>query len=215
VDYTKSLNTCAWTASNQPPRKEFLRHRRPEQWWSIDRWMMTGHADCFDKWAQALQWGPIIVPIDAASPEFMFYSDGVYKPNKSSFKCRLPLPDHVVLITGWGVYKGETYFVIKNSWGKNWGQFGYGRVSAEFIMAGALAGDEDIDTSPWFKMSPESWYQSVPFTNPERLCKGKHTNYYRCSDDKPAKTTTTKTTTTKTTKPKTTKTKTTTTTTKK
>ncbi len=32
---------------------------------------------------------------------------------------------HAVEITGWGIYKGEKYWEVKNTWGTDWGMGGY------------------------------------------------------------------------------------------
>lgn len=60
-------------------------------------------------------------------PQFMFYRTGVYD------FCKPPhgyTGGHAVLITGYGHFFDQEYWLVKNSWGQRWGEKGYFRYIA-------------------------------------------------------------------------------------
>ncbi|XP_026758007.2 digestive cysteine proteinase 2-like [Galleria mellonella] len=69
--------------------------------------------------------GPLSTSIDA-SGSFSFYSGGIFY----DLSCTQTNLDHEVTLVGYGEENGDTYWIIKNSWGSNWGIDGYMHISA-------------------------------------------------------------------------------------
>nr|XP_047128154.1 procathepsin L-like [Hydra vulgaris] len=71
--------------------------------------------------------GPISVTIDASKSSFASYKSGVYyEPTCGNAIQNLT---HGVLVVGYGTEKGRDFWLVKNSWGKMWGDQGYIKMS--------------------------------------------------------------------------------------
>lgn len=69
--------------------------------------------------------GPTCVAVDAANMYFQGYSGGIL----NTTKCGQDL-DHAVTAVGYGTENGQLYYIVRNSWGPNWGESGYIRIAA-------------------------------------------------------------------------------------
>jgi len=104
--YTAEDGTCAYAASNCASE-------------------LTSYTDVTTQSEPALQVAvtaaPVSVAIDASQSSFQLYTSGVYyEPACSSTQL-----DHGVLAVGFGTDAGTDYWIVKNSWGTDWGMAGY------------------------------------------------------------------------------------------
>ncbi len=72
----------------------------------------------------SLQNGPITIALDASSFIFRFYKSGIIDvPSNMSQEI-----NHAVLLTGYDKDENGTYWIIQNSWGKDWGDNGFVKI---------------------------------------------------------------------------------------
>ncbi|XP_071733936.1 vignain-like [Rutidosis leptorrhynchoides] len=78
---------------------------------------------------------PCAVAIDAEGSDFQFYKEGVFNG-----KCGTNL-DHGVAVVGYGTtLDGTKYWIVKNSWGPEWGEKGYIRMERGISNKQGLCG---------------------------------------------------------------------------
>ena len=70
--------------------------------------------------------GPVSVAIEADTRYFQSYSSGVL----TAVDCGTTL-DHGVLVVGYGEDSGQKYWLVKNSWGEDWGESGYVKIGRD------------------------------------------------------------------------------------
>lgn len=78
------------------------------------------------------QYGPAAITLDATP--FKYYKKGIID---STVKCTTTI-NHAVLLVGYGIdsVTGMKYWIIKNSWGKNWGEDGFVRIQRGINLCG-------------------------------------------------------------------------------
>ena len=80
--------------------------------------------------------GPIAIAIEP-NDDFMYYEQGVYEHASALFD-EWTKVDHAVLLVGYGVENGFSYWKLRNSWGPHFGEEGYFRfVRGHTCMRGA------------------------------------------------------------------------------
>ena len=88
---------------------------------------MVKSKDEADLKAAIYEKGVTTVGINAAGPQFMLYSGGIFQRSG----CNPNALDHAVTITGYGVDAGDKFWEIKNSWSTDWGENGYMRLARD------------------------------------------------------------------------------------
>lgn len=88
-----------------------------------------------DNLADAVTGQPVSVAIDAGGYLFQLYSQGVYDG-----PCGIDL-NHGVTVVGFGTNSNDgDYWIVKNSWGANWGEGGYIRMRRGVPQSEGLCG---------------------------------------------------------------------------
>ena len=96
----------------------------------------------------ALAMQPVSIAIEADTDIFKTYNGGII----SSTDCGTKL-DHGVLLVGYGTEDGRDYWIVKNSWGADWGEKGYFRIARDASQDGP--GICGVQMQPSY---PTMWY---------------------------------------------------------
>jgi C1A family cysteine protease len=73
--------------------------------------------------------GPVHAALNA--DQLQSYTSGIFDSSDCSTQI-----NHSITIVGWGIENGVKYWIIKNSWGTDWGENGYFRIRRGVNMCG-------------------------------------------------------------------------------
>ena len=101
----------------------------------IEKWSLVRQT--VDALKAAVYENPIAVGYNIYS-DFLYYESGVYEYVSGKL-----VGGHAVLIVGWD--DAEECFIVKNSWGENWGENGYFRIAYSQVTNQVRFGMQAID----------------------------------------------------------------------
>lgn len=90
----------------------------------VSKYINIVEGDEQDLESKCAQYGPVCVAIDADHFSFKFYREGIYKEEG----CSSTSLDHGVTLVGYGSEDKVKYWIVKNSWGRGWGEKGFIRM---------------------------------------------------------------------------------------
>ena len=74
----------------------------------------------------AISQQPIALGINASGKPFQYYRSGILEDPYNTCGTQI---DHAVTGVGYGTENGKDYLIVRNSWGKGWGESGYIRIA--------------------------------------------------------------------------------------
>ncbi|KAK4798572.1 hypothetical protein SAY86_030898 [Trapa natans] len=104
---------------------------------------------------------PVSVAIEAGGRAFQLYDSGVF-----TGECGTAL-DHGVIAVGYGRERGKDYWLVRNSWGSDWGESGYIKMERNIVenffgkCGIAMEASYPVKTSPNPTKSREGYYSSA------------------------------------------------------
>lgn len=110
-------------------------------------------------------YGPVAAAV-YVDDNFLQYRSGIFS------KCVNQHPNHAIVLVGWG--KG--YWILKNSWGKDWGEDGYMRIrwdcsnvgfAPNFVTYSQSPKADDVDPTPEPEPGPGPSPEPTPDPEPD------------------------------------------------
>ncbi|XP_077489821.1 cathepsin L-like peptidase [Amblyomma americanum] len=108
-------------------RKQPCKFKRANVGANVTGYVMLKRRSEKDLKAAVATVGPVSVFINSNFTPIWLYKDGIIDDPE----CTSDDLDHFVLVVGYGVKHGKKYWLIKNSWGPNWGKKGYAMIARD------------------------------------------------------------------------------------
>ena len=118
-NYIKNKSIEADTSYPYEARDGMCRHNESEVVANCSGYFQIKCKNEVDLTKAIAEVGPISVAIDVTPKTFQLYDKGIYYEESCSQK-KADL-DHAVLAVGYGTKDGKDYYIVKNSWGTDWG----------------------------------------------------------------------------------------------
>lgn len=164
--------SIGYSMQNVDPNTESDMEKR---WFASDYGYIGGCYECTteaEMMKEIYHHGPVCVAIDAPNSLFS-YSDGIYDDSsKHGYVCDLPnrnlngweYTNHAVAIVGWGEditnHGIQKYWIVRNTWGKNWGFEGFIKIKRGVNLNGiesqAVYIDPDIHRGMGLKFANQT-----------------------------------------------------------
>ena len=93
----------------------------PHVYW-ISEWAYIASETVEDIKAAIVSHGPVWVGLHANYDAFKAYTGGIFNG------CEDGEPDHAAILVGWNDSEGGGVWILRNSWGDDWGEAGYMRI---------------------------------------------------------------------------------------
>jgi len=134
ADYGFSLDTCDPYKDGKIPEKSCSNKQCNTKFYLSDYYYIGGYyGNCSEvsMMHEVMESGPIVSGFQAPYSLFS-YESGIFTGPDAKKEGAWEQTNHAVVIVGWGVDTARTppmkYWIVKNTWGKDWGEDGYFRI---------------------------------------------------------------------------------------
>ena len=121
--------------------------------------------------------GPVSVLVTITQRAFYYYKEGVFIDNSCGHGEMLP--NHAMLVVGYGREGGKDYWLVKNSWGTSWGEKGYIKMARNRNNMCGIASNIFIPTG--VSLTPVGQNPTLPVVLKQPGCSARPAGVSPCS----------------------------------